>query len=91
MTKEEYDELIDKANIKNKENLMHAVSLIGKNSNKTEFYYRLSGLIDKIRRYKIKFGEWDPDYVPKSKPRTPSDEPVKRMFFIVNWILNFIV
>jgi hypothetical protein len=70
---------MDKVSLRKKENLSHAISLIGKKSKRTEFDYRLSGLNDKIRRYKIKFGEWDSDHVYEPKTRIPSAVPSKRM------------
>ena len=47
-----------------------------RNKNKTEFYFKLASLNDKIKKYKVRFGEWDKDYIHKPRERTPEEEVV---------------
>ena len=77
MSKEKYQEIEKKNNKEKQENLKHAQSIYSKKSKQSHFYYKLTGLNDKIRRYKVKFGEWEDNYIPPPRDRTPTKEPEK--------------
>lgn len=81
LTKEEYKKLIEKNNQKNLQNIQHARLILERKSKNSEFYYKLNGLNDKIRHYKIKFDDWDEDNIPLPRDRTPEEQPEKSKYF----------
>lgn len=79
MTREQYNEMMNNSKEEHTKNINHAIELRTSKANNTEFYYKLNNLTDKIKRFKVKFGDWDQDHIPPLRERTPSLESIQGM------------
>lgn len=55
--------------MKERKILTKQLSLGNQRLNNTDFYYKLRNLTDNIHKYKVKFGEWQPDHIPQAPER----------------------
>ena len=55
-------------------------SQLNASQSNTDFYNKLNSLNDKIRHYKINFGDWDEDYQLPERQKTPDEVPEKSKY-----------